>query len=182
MKIKTLLFCLLALAATSLNAQTKYAGGDLSMLTRNAIATDGMTIYNTLVGNYKVSIAANASVTLSNATITCGQDSEDYKWAGLSCLGNATITLVDENSVKGFHKNYPGIHIPSAPAAKRAVATSASTAERSSPKAAARRPASAAVTATAAVGTSSLPTPTTSSGSKPDVAEIRSLATVLRFR
>ena len=87
--------------------------GDLSMLTRNAIATDGMTIYNTLVGNYKVSIAANASVTLSNATITCGQDSEDYKWAGLSCLGNATITLVDENSVKGFHKNYPGIHIPS---------------------------------------------------------------------
>ena len=34
MKIRTLLFCLLALAATSLNAQTKYAGGDLSMLTK----------------------------------------------------------------------------------------------------------------------------------------------------
>ena len=37
-----------------------------------------------------------------------------YLWAGLNCIGDATIILKDgtENTVKGFYEFYPGIHIP----------------------------------------------------------------------
>ena len=92
--------------------------GDLSKLTAEstaefATATDGMTITGTLAANVKVSIAAGATVTLDGVTIV-GDDDENYKWAGLNCLGDATIILKDgtQNSVKGFHVNYPGIHVP----------------------------------------------------------------------
>ena len=72
-----------------------------------------MTITGTLGANVKVSIAAGATVTLDGVTIV-GDDDENYKWAGLNCLGDATIILKDgtQNSVKGFHVNYPGIHVP----------------------------------------------------------------------
>ena len=57
MKIRTLLFCLLALAATSLNAQTKYAGGDLSMLTKYEDAKVAYyDINGTKIENGKLSI------------------------------------------------------------------------------------------------------------------------------
>lgn len=37
-----------------------------------------------------------------------------YLWAGLNCIGDATIILADgtTNTVRGFYKDYPGIHIP----------------------------------------------------------------------
>ena len=92
--------------------------GDLSKLTAEstaefATATDGMTIKGTLAANVKVSIAAGATVTLDGVTIV-GDDDENYKWAGLNCLGNATIILKDrtQNRVQGFHEDYPGIHVP----------------------------------------------------------------------
>ena len=92
--------------------------GDLSKLTAEstaefATATDGMTITGTLAANVKVSIAAGATVTLDGVTIV-GDDDENYKWAGLNCLGDATIILKDrtENMVQGFHEDYPGIHVP----------------------------------------------------------------------
>ena len=92
--------------------------GDLSKLTAEstaefATATDGMTITGTLAANVKVSIAADATVTLDGVTIV-GVDDENYKWAGLNCLGDATIILKDrtENMVQGFHEDYPGIHVP----------------------------------------------------------------------
>jgi hypothetical protein len=52
-------------------------------------------------------------VTLDGVTIN-GTDDENYKWAGINCAGNATINLADgsENTVKGFHSDYPGIHVP----------------------------------------------------------------------
>ena len=61
----------------------------------------------------KVSIAADATVTLDGVTIV-GDDDENYKWAGLNCLGDATIILKDgtENEVSGFYQFYPGIHVP----------------------------------------------------------------------
>ena len=67
----------------------------------------------TLAGNYKISIANNATVRLSDATIN-GVNNSSCSWAGLSCLGGATIDLADGtiNTVRGFHENYPGIHIP----------------------------------------------------------------------
>ena len=92
--------------------------GDLSKLTGSepegyATATNGMTITGTLADgvNVKVTIAEDATVTLSDATIS-GTSSTDYKWAGLTCLGNATIVLVGTNTVKGFYKYYPGIYVP----------------------------------------------------------------------
>ena len=92
--------------------------GDLSKLTSEstaeyATATDGMTIKGTLAANVKVSIAADATVTLDGVTIN-GEDNEAYMWAGLNCLGDATIILKDgtTNTVKGFYRIYPGIHVP----------------------------------------------------------------------
>ena len=40
-----------------------------------------------------------------------GVDDNNYKWAGINCNGNATLILEGTNSVKGFHKEYPGIHV-----------------------------------------------------------------------
>ena len=92
--------------------------GDLSKLKAEstaefATATDGMTITGTLAANVKVSIAAGATVTLDGVTIN-GANNEAYKWAGLNCLGDATIVLKDftTNEVKGFYDVYPGIHVP----------------------------------------------------------------------
>ena len=85
--------------------------GNLSTLTHDATAADGTVIYGTLGGNYKVSIAADATVTLSNAVINGVNDSA-YPWAGLTCLGSATITLEGTNTITGFHGNYPGIYVP----------------------------------------------------------------------
>ena len=95
--------------------------GDLSKLTGSepegfATATDGMTITGKLADgvNVKVTIAAGATVTLSDATINGTSDDIDaaYKHAGITCLGKATIVLVGTNTVKGFYENYPGIYVP----------------------------------------------------------------------
>lgn len=105
-------------AANSATFSTVW-NGNLGMLSNDdpvgyATATEGMTIYNTLNENVnvKVSIADGASVTLSNANIT-GENAKAYSWAGLTCLGDATIVLADgtTNTVKGFYEDYPGIHI-----------------------------------------------------------------------
>ena len=92
--------------------------GDLSKLTAEstaefATATDGMTISGELAANVKVSIAAGATVTLDGVTIN-GANNDSYSWAGLNCLGNATIVLKDgtTNTVTGFSEVYPGIHVP----------------------------------------------------------------------
>ncbi len=74
---------------------------------------DGTVLTGTLGGNYKISVAAGASVMLSNMNITGVHDSS-YMWAGLSLLGDATIVLDDSttNYIKGFFFKYPGIHVP----------------------------------------------------------------------
>lgn len=86
---------------------------DLSTLAADYTAKDGETLKGTLSGNYKISIADGATVTLDGLTIN-GVNDENCKWAGLTALGNATIILKDgsTNTVKGFHKNYPGIYVP----------------------------------------------------------------------
>ena len=85
--------------------------GNLDTLAADVTVSDGMTLYGTLQGYYKVSIAAGATVTLSNATINLEQD-QNCEWAGLNCLGSARIVLEGVNSVKGCHIYYPGIHVP----------------------------------------------------------------------
>ena len=64
----------------------------------------------TLGGNYKISIAAGATVKLQDVTIN-GTNSYSYLWAGINCLGDATIILKVANIVRGFY-HYPGIHVP----------------------------------------------------------------------
>ena len=88
--------------------------GDLAKVTAEstvefATAIDGMTITGTLGVDKKVSIADGATVTLDNVTINGTNTSG---WAGITCLGDATITLSGTNTVKGFHENYPGIYVP----------------------------------------------------------------------
>lgn len=81
---------------------------DLSKLTADYEAKDGDILINTLAGNYKITIANGATVTLRDATIN-GVHDWDYEWAGITCLGNATIILEGTNTVKGFCREYPGI-------------------------------------------------------------------------
>ena len=82
---------------------------DLSSLTADYTAQDGDVLTGTLGGNYKISIADGATVTLSGAVINGTNDSE---WAGLTLAGDGTIILAGENTVKGFYEDYPGIFVP----------------------------------------------------------------------
>lgn len=83
---------------------------DLALLTNHFTAPDGITLTGTLGAKVKISIASGATVTLRNATIN-GEDYFAY-WAGITCLGDATIVIKGENIVRGFQWNYPGIYIP----------------------------------------------------------------------
>ncbi len=88
---------------------------DLSTVTADTTVADGMTITGTLANNVKISIADGATVTLKNASINADESFTTGDYAGLNCLGDATITLEagTTNTVKGFKITYPGIHVPS---------------------------------------------------------------------
>lgn len=88
---------------------------DLSKLTADYMAQDGDVLTGTLGGNYKISVAHGAVVTLDGVTIN-GTNDEAYNWAGISCQGNAILVLADgsKNVVKGFNEAKPGIHVPEA--------------------------------------------------------------------
>ena len=85
--------------------------GNLNTLTSDYVAKNGDVITGTLHNDVKVSIADGATVMLDGATII-DTNSDNYKWAGITCLGNATIILKGENNVQGFHRYYPGIYVP----------------------------------------------------------------------
>ena len=79
-------------------------------------AKDGAILTGTLdTGNYplKISVADGATITLKDVNIS-GTDVDDdaHKHAGITCLGDATIILKGNNTVKGFRSYYPGIFIP----------------------------------------------------------------------
>ena len=82
----------------------------LDWLTSNYTATNGQTLKGKLGANVKISIADDATVTLDGVTIN-GVNNNNYAWAGLNCVGDATIILKDgtTNTVKGFYEVYPGI-------------------------------------------------------------------------
>lgn len=89
--------------------------GFLAAMTHDASALDGMTLFGTLTGNYKVSIADGATVTLEGVTII-GTNNSNCKWPGITCEGDATIILSGANTVKGSYANYisySGIYVPS---------------------------------------------------------------------
>lgn len=81
---------------------------DLSTLTADYEAQNGDVLTGTLANNVKISIADGATVTLDGVTIN-GVNDTDCEWAGITCLGDATIILSGTNTVKGFYEDYPGI-------------------------------------------------------------------------
>jgi hypothetical protein len=88
-----------------------------SVTTSNSSLTleNGDIVTGTLYGSFKhvkISIADDATVTLDGVDIR-GYNSPSYKWAGLTCTGDATIILAEgsTNSVTGFYEKYPGIHV-----------------------------------------------------------------------
>ena len=79
---------------------------------QNGDAVTGLLNGNNTSKRLKISIANGATVILKGVDIR-GYDDTRYKWAGLTCAGDATIILADgsTNTVKGFYLDYPGIFI-----------------------------------------------------------------------
>ena len=67
----------------------KFGVVDLAGVSEHIEAQDGAVLTGTLGGSYRISVAAGASVTISNAVVQ-GEGNEDFEWAGVTCLGDAT--------------------------------------------------------------------------------------------
>ena len=83
---------------------------DLGTLDDDYEAQNGDVLTGTLAGDYKITIADSAAVTLKDAVITCLTN--DACFAGITPLGDATITLEGANVVKNGNYAYPGIYVP----------------------------------------------------------------------
>jgi len=70
-------------------------------------------IYGTLGTNVKVSIAVGATVWLAGVSINATGSWTSGDYAGISCLGGATINIEGTNTVKGINDTYPGVFVPS---------------------------------------------------------------------
>ena len=88
--------------ATSEAAPAAGNSVDLSTLTADYEAQNGDVLTGTLGANVKISIADGATVTLDGVTIN-GVNDMNYEWAGITCLGDATIILSGTNTVTGFY-------------------------------------------------------------------------------
>ena len=86
---------------------------DLATITANYEAKDGETLTGTLASNVKISIADGATVTLKDVNINGSGTWTSGNYAGITCAGDATITLEGTNTVKGFAEKYPGIFVSS---------------------------------------------------------------------
>ena len=75
-------------------------------------AQNGAVLIGEAMDRYQISIADGATVTLRNVTINANGYYETGNYAGITCLGDATINLEGTNSVCGFDKHYPGIYVP----------------------------------------------------------------------
>ena len=84
---------------------------DLASLSADYEAQDGEMLTGILSGNYKITIADGATVTLKNAVVY-GIDDRNCKWAGITLLGDATLVLEASNIVRGFDAGFPGILVP----------------------------------------------------------------------
>ena len=83
---------------------------DVGTLDDDYEAQNGDVLTGTLAGDYKITIADSAAVTLKDAVITCLTN--DACFAGITPLGDATIILEGANVVKGGNYAYPGIYVP----------------------------------------------------------------------
>ena len=81
---------------------------DLSTLTENYEAKNGDILTGTN-NTKKITVANGASITLYNVSINASGDTNAATYAGITCLGNATITLVGTNVANACEYGYPGI-------------------------------------------------------------------------
>lgn len=88
-------------------------GANLSKLTAAYTAQNGDKLTGTLANNVKISIADGATVTLKDVDINGSGTWTSGNYAGITCAGDATITLEGTNTVKGFADGYPGIFVSS---------------------------------------------------------------------
>lgn len=86
---------------------------DLSKLAADCTAQNGDMLTGTLGASHKISIAAGATVTLKDVDINYGTTLAANSYAGITCLGNATLVISGTDYVKGFNVGYPGIFVPS---------------------------------------------------------------------
>jgi hypothetical protein len=94
----------------------------LSSLGADHTAQNGETLTGTLAASRKISIAAGATVILKNVDINYGTPLTASSYAGITCLGDATLIVVNaspeiaynENYAKGLSSGHPGIFVPSA--------------------------------------------------------------------
>ena len=105
-------------SGSSGNYDPNYGGGgsiyntvNLGMLKRDYTAQNGDVITGTLSSNVKISIADGAKVTLRDAHIH-GTNRNRQKWAGITCEGDAIISLKGKNELTGFDGAYPSIQFP----------------------------------------------------------------------
>lgn len=84
----------------------------LADATTDQTIVNGSTLSGHLGNNVKISIADGAIVTLKDAYINNGGHWNSGDYAGITCVGDATIILEGENTVKGFNDSYPGIYVP----------------------------------------------------------------------
>ena len=75
-------------------------------------AQDGDVLIGEAMERYQISIADGATVTLRNVTINADGHYKSGNYAGITCEGDAIITLEGTNSVCGFYEDYPGIYVP----------------------------------------------------------------------
>lgn len=74
---------------------------------------DGAVLTGTGGANTHVSIASGATVTLSGVNITSITEDRKHDWAGITCMGDATIILAEgtDNAVKSGDTFFPGIQV-----------------------------------------------------------------------
>lgn len=88
-------------------------GTNLSLVTANHTANDGDMLTGALASYVKISIADGATVMLDGVSINASGSWTSGDYAGITCAGDATITLEGTNTVKGFDDGYPGIFVSS---------------------------------------------------------------------
>ena len=86
---------------------------NLSSLGADHTAQNGETLTGTLAASHKISIAAGATVILKNVDINYGTTLTASSYAGINCLGDATLIVSGTDYVKSFDDGYPGIFVPS---------------------------------------------------------------------
>lgn len=106
-----LLFTFLVAGVVSCSREPYVKIVDLAKLSAHYEARDGDVLSGMMDGNYQITIADGATVTLRSAVIY-GVNEWECPWAGITALGDATLVLEGSNIVKGFYEEFPGIFVP----------------------------------------------------------------------